>query len=312
MQTKFDRVQRPMFLERVVVADLDVGDLAPVITNPKLESFHANGQVDMSMYMHYMGGFRLVLNTAVKLGALRLSISLSVVLQSLAGKMLLRIKPAPSNRFWIAFYEMPRISLKLSPVFMQKQVKYALVSQAIEKQIYDMVRLSLVLPNLDDTVFFPTLLEDGGILERSLKEYNDRGLNCAEDEAAEEGSPSAGSDSASKDGSHEFERTNEPLQQTARTQTRGIPEMALDGVRMPEHAATVSGAITGNSRAARQESRSTSRFAMTTPTPISENSPGSSHESLMHQSPLARDVPNKRQSSSSTVSSQTSPSVKSG
>ncbi|KAJ2531466.1 hypothetical protein GGH20_001493, partial [Coemansia sp. RSA 1937] len=94
--------------------------------------------------------------------------------------------------------------------------------------------------------------------------------------------------------------------------TRGIPEMALDGVRMPEHAATVSGAITGNSRAARQESRSASRFAMTTPTPISENSPGSSHESLMHQSPLARDVPNKRQSSSSTLSSQTSPSVKSG
>ncbi|KAJ2544553.1 hypothetical protein GGF49_001177 [Coemansia sp. RSA 1853] len=312
MQTKFDRVQRPMFLERVVVADLDVGDLAPVITNPKLESFHANGQVDMSMYMHYMGGFRLVLNTAVKLGALRLSISLSVVLQSLAGKMLLRIKPAPSNRFWIAFYEMPRISLKLSPVFMQKQVKYALVSQAIEKQIYDMVRLSLVLPNLDDTVFFPTLLEDGGILERSLKEYNDRGLNCAEDDAADGDPSSAASDSASRDGSHEFERTNETSHQTAKTQTCGTPELALEGVRMSEHAATVSGAITGNSRAAQQESRSASRFAMTTPTPISENSPGSSNESLMHQSPLARDVPGKRQSSSSTLSSQTSPSIKSG
>ncbi|KAJ2782666.1 hypothetical protein H4R18_002144 [Coemansia javaensis] len=179
MQTKFDRVQRPAFLDRVVVADLDVGDHVPVITNPRLESFDANGQVDTSMYMHYMGGFRLVLNTAVKLGALRLSISLAVVLQSLAGKMLLRFKPAPSNRFWLAFYEEPRISLKISPVFMQKQVKYAAVSQAIEKQIHDMLRLTLVLPHMDDTVFFPAAFEDGGILEQSLKDYADAGLDKA-------------------------------------------------------------------------------------------------------------------------------------
>ncbi|KAJ2814834.1 hypothetical protein IWW50_007012, partial [Coemansia erecta] len=227
MQTKFDRVQRPVFLERVVVADLDVGDLAPVITDPRLESFGADGQVDMSMYMHYMGGFRLVLNTAVKLGALRLSISLSVVLQSLAGKMLLRFKPAPSNRFWLAFYEMPRISLKLSPVFMQKQVKYALVSQAIEKQIYDMVRLSLVLPNLDDTVFFPTLLEDGGILERSLKEYTDKGLDAAadDDDAGDDVSQLESDSADSKSSSRE-----------------------------PQMSEAASGAITGNSSAARHES----------------------------------------------------------
>ncbi|KAJ2317758.1 hypothetical protein IWW52_002946 [Coemansia sp. RSA 2704] len=303
MQTKFDRVQRPMFLERVVVADLDVGDNVPVITSPKLESFSADGQVDMSMYMHYMGGFRLVLNTAVKLGALRLSISLSVVLQALAGKMLLRFKPAPSNRFWLAFYEMPRISLKVSPVFMQKQVKYAMVSQAIEKQIYDMVRLSLVLPNMDDTVFFPTLLEDGGILERSLKEYKDRGLDAVDD--AEEDSQSVNSESAdsTKNSMAASERTSStPQRLSDNTSTFGSPEPSIS-----ERSVAASGGISGNSAAAHHESRSASRFAMTTPTSISDGSPGSSHESL------ARLTPAKQPSSSnmSTMSQPVPPTARS-
>ncbi|KAJ2722473.1 hypothetical protein GGI07_003309 [Coemansia sp. Benny D115] len=181
MQTKFDRVEKPIFLDRIVVSDLEIGDNVPVITNFKLESFETSGQVDASMYVHYKGGFKLVLNTGVKIGSLRMSVSLSVVLQSLAGKMLLRFKPAPSNRFWLGFYEMPSLRLNVAPVFMQKQVRYAAVSQAIEKQIYDIVRTTLVLPNLDDTVFFPTTVDDGAILESSLKEFHAASLGKALD-----------------------------------------------------------------------------------------------------------------------------------
>ncbi|KAJ2386076.1 hypothetical protein GGI23_006577 [Coemansia sp. RSA 2559] len=72
---------------------------------------------------------------------------------------------------------MPRLRLKISPVFMQKQVRYAVVSQAIEKQIYDILRTTMVLPNMDDTVFFPTPHDDGGILEGSLKDFKDAGLD---------------------------------------------------------------------------------------------------------------------------------------
>ncbi|KAJ2852663.1 hypothetical protein IWW36_000020 [Coemansia brasiliensis] len=320
MQTKFDRVDRPMFLERVVVADLDVGDHVPVITNPKLESFSADGQVDVSMYMHYMGGFRLVLDTAVKLGALRLSISLSVVLQSLAGKMLLRFKPAPSNRFWLGFYEMPRINLKVSPVFMQKQVKYAVVSQAIEKQIYDMVRLSLVLPNLDDTVFFPTLLEDGAILERSLKEYKDKGLDAAydEDDADEHVSQSTESAVSVDGGSRrntisESEHTSS-TPQLASDQTHITP--GTNAASVSERSTAALGGIVGNTSAAFLESRSPSRFAMTTPSSISDDSPGSSHESLAGMKPMGRGIAANRTSSSnlstssfSAASSSKPPSV---
>ncbi|KAJ2649344.1 hypothetical protein IWW40_003191 [Coemansia sp. RSA 1250] len=301
MQTKFDRVDRPMFLERVVVADLDVGDHVPVITSPKLESFSADGQVDVSMYMHYMGGFRLVLDTAVKLGALRLSISLSVVLQSLAGKMLLRFKPAPSNRFWLGFYEMPRINLKVSPVFMQKQVKYAVVSQAIEKQIYDMVRLSLVLPNLDDTVFFPTLLEDGAILERSLKEYKDKGLDKVHGDGADEDASQSAEPADSGDGGSRRNAIGEPEPASA------TPQLTLDRTHVSpdpnasasERFTAASGGIAGNASAAFLESRSPSRLAMATPSSISDDSPGSSNESLTRTASMGRGVTASRTSSSS-------------
>lgn len=185
MQTKFDRVPRPAFIDKITVADLEIGDNVPIITDPQLESFDEAGQVDTSMYVHYMGGFRMVLDTGVKLGSLRLSVALSVELESLSGKMLLRFKPSPSNRFWTGFYKMPSIKLKLSPVLMQKRVKYASVSLAIERQIYEILRQTLVLPNMDDTVFFPTLVEDGGIFERSLKEFVAEGLDSKEEEEKE-------------------------------------------------------------------------------------------------------------------------------
>ncbi|PIA19127.1 hypothetical protein COEREDRAFT_79103 [Coemansia reversa NRRL 1564] len=283
LQSKFDRVQRPVFLDRIVVADLDIGDHVPVITEPKLESFDTNGQVDMSMFMHYMGGFKLVLDTAVKFGSLRLTISLSVVLESLAGKMLLRFKPAPSNRFWIAFYEMPRIRLKLSPVFMQKHVKYAAVSQAIEKQIYDMLRLSLVLPNLDDTVFFPASFEDGGILERSLKEYNDAGL--AKETASENVQlPTEPNDVKTSDCESNHTSVLSQDNTSAKGQANDLSSVQLSRASMSMHSssdtAPSQAGIAGNSCAAAQESRSASRFSMTTPNSISDRSVESGQGSL--------------------------------
>ncbi|KAJ1736269.1 hypothetical protein LPJ61_000053 [Coemansia biformis] len=283
MQTKFDRVQRPAFLDRVVVADLDVGDNVPLVTSPRLESFDANGQVDLSMYMHYMGGFKLVLDTAVKLGSLRLSISLSVVLQNVAGKMLLRFKPAPSNRFWLAFYEMPTIGLTVSPVFMQKQVKYAAVSQAIEKQIYDMVRLSLVLPHMDDTVFFPTIFEDGGILERSLKDFRDAGLD--KEESPKGGAPADTTRSGVASAGSTPERARASPQGTSRT---GQPDSRPSGqVGARPGGAGVSdkmlaGAAPGRraSRAAASEDGAVPPRDMATPVAISDNSPSSSADSL--------------------------------
>ncbi|KAJ2909398.1 hypothetical protein GGI21_001923 [Coemansia aciculifera] len=275
MQAKFDKVHRPVFLDKIVVADLDIGDNVPIITSPKLESFDANGQVDTSMYVHYMGGFRLVLNTGVKLGSLRMSVSLAVVLQSLAGKMLVRMKPSPSNRFWMGFYEMPSIRISLSPVFMQKKVKYAAVSQAIEKQIYDILRQTLVLPNMDDTVFFPTFVDDGAVLERSLKEYKDQALG--EDEICFE------SDDDNDSRSHKSSSNRESAT------SRGKPDVPSAsgesiGVRAQEQSDEQRGndsdsALCSEDYATPQENLSSSRLAMGLPQQLSDHASTHSHHS---------------------------------
>ncbi|KAJ2821380.1 hypothetical protein FBU31_004924, partial [Coemansia sp. 'formosensis'] len=315
MQTKFDRVHRPVFLDKIVVADLDIGDNVPIITNPKLESFDANGQVDTSMYVHYKGGFRLVLNTGVKLGSLRMSVSLSVVLQSLAGKMLVRMKPSPSNRFWTGFYEMPSIRISLSPVFMQKKVKYAAVSQAIEKQIYDILRQTLVLPNMDDTVFFSTFVDDGAILERSLKEYKDQALG--EDEihldsddddqshhSGKRGSASTHSksdQSGSERGSEvpsaqmpsSLEQTTPDLAQKSRQQVglpSAMPEMGTsartqdqsDGQRSNDG----DSAMWSEDYATPHENLSSSRLAMDSPQQLSDQASSSSRDIELQKSSM--------------------------
>ncbi|KAJ2382780.1 hypothetical protein H4S02_005591, partial [Coemansia sp. RSA 2611] len=307
MQAKFDRVPRPVFLDKIIVADLDIGDNVPIITSPKLESFDVNGQVDTSMYVHYKGGFRLVLNTGVKLGSLRMSVSLSVVLESLAGKMLVRMKPSPSNRFWAGFYEMPSIRLSLAPVFMQKKVKYAAVSQAIEKQIYDILRQTMVLPNMDDTVFFPTFVDDGAILERSLKEFKDQALG--EDEIhlesddddrshhsgkrepvanrgkLDQPSSGRGGEALSGQALGTSEQTTPNPAQNARQQVGLAPTMAGDGASARsqdqldgQHSSDTDGATWSEDYATPQENISSSRLAMDSPLQLSDHASVSSRD----------------------------------
>ncbi|KAJ1838823.1 hypothetical protein LPJ73_006957, partial [Coemansia sp. RSA 2703] len=231
MQSKFDRADRPAFLDRIVVTDLSLGDSVPVVTQPRLAAFDSSGQLDVSMFVHYRGGFRLALDTAVKLGGLRLSVSLAVVVQGLAGRMLVRFRPAPSNRFWAGFYEMPSIRLSVSPVFMQKQVRYAAVSQAIEKQIYDMVRSTLVLPNLDDTVFFPTTVAEGAVLETALREYYRAGLHQGNEEKRQSVSEEAPEENAGEQPRvRPFSMTDVDLAQEQHPQLQPAPK-----TRMPRH-----------------------------------------------------------------------------
>ncbi|KAJ2492883.1 hypothetical protein IWW37_001055 [Coemansia sp. RSA 2050] len=330
MQAKFDRVPRPVFLDKIVVTDLDIGDNVPIITSPKLESFDANGQVDTSMYVHYKGGFRLVLNTGVKLGSLRMSVSLSVVLESLAGKMLVRMKPSPSNRFWAGFYEMPSIRLSLAPVFMQKKVKYAAVSQAIEKQIYDILRQTLVLPNMDDTVFFPTFVDDGAILERSLKGFKDQALgedeiylDSDDDDRSHHSGKQEPAANRSKLDQIGNERSGEiPPGQTLGSSEQATPELAQKhrqqvgltstmpsnsaGTRpqdhlddQHQHGSDLDGAMWSEDYATPQENISSSRLAMDSPPQLSYNASISSRDtgpqksSTYSRSTLGRSSPSR-------------------
>ncbi|KAJ1673375.1 hypothetical protein EV182_005364, partial [Spiromyces aspiralis] len=169
IQTKFERLKRPPFLETITVADLHVGDNVPVISNPRLLSLAMGGELEIEMEIEYQGGFSAELQTQFKLGGIRVPIALAVDLNYLKGKLLVLIQKAPTNRIWVGFYEMPKLELRIEPIIMQRQVKYLMVVQAIESQVYEAIRTSIVLPNMDDTVFFKGF-EFGGIFEGDYPE----------------------------------------------------------------------------------------------------------------------------------------------
>ncbi|KAJ1974563.1 hypothetical protein H4R34_004673 [Dimargaris verticillata] len=173
MRLKITKLKKPSFLGDIEVRDLWVGNSAPTITNPRLLSLDSHGELQAEMYVHYSGGFRCEIVTEVQLSvtsrlkSLRVPLVLAVVLKQLTGKLLLKIKPAPTNRFWVGFYETPSMDLQIEPIVSEKQVKFAMVLQAIERRIYDMVNENIVLPNMDDTPFFPSH-GSGGIFDEAL------------------------------------------------------------------------------------------------------------------------------------------------
>ncbi|KAJ1652229.1 hypothetical protein IWQ61_007389 [Dispira simplex] len=173
IRLKITKLKKPSFLGNIEVRDLSVGDGVPSITNPRLLSLDERGELKAEMYVHYAGGFRCEIETEVQLSvtsrlkSLRVPLVLSVVLKRLTGKILLQVKPPPSNRFWVGFYETPSMDLCIEPIVSEKQVKFGMVIQAIERRIYDVINETVVLPNMDDTPFFAT--EGlGGIFENFL------------------------------------------------------------------------------------------------------------------------------------------------
>ncbi|KAJ1969732.1 hypothetical protein IWQ62_000434 [Dispira parvispora] len=175
IRLKITKLKKPSFLGNIEVRDLSVGDGVPSITNPRLLSLDERGELKAEMYVHYAGGFRCEIETEVQLSvtsrlkSLRVPLVLAIVLKRLTGKILLQIKPPPSNRFWVGFYETPSMDLCIEPIVSEKQVKFGMVIQAIERRIYDVINETIVLPNMDDTPFFAS--EGlGGIFENFIRQ----------------------------------------------------------------------------------------------------------------------------------------------
>lgn len=64
--------------------------------------------------------------------------------------MLLKIKPPPSDRLWLGFYDMPQMELAIEPLVSTRAVKWSLVTSVIEKRINESLEEYLVLPNMEE------------------------------------------------------------------------------------------------------------------------------------------------------------------
>jgi hypothetical protein len=151
---KISRVKTPSFLSRIALKKIDMGEAAPVITNPRLKDLTVDGELVVEADVKYSGNFRIeVAATArIDLGtrfkAREVNLLLAVVLKRIDGHAFLRIKPPPSNRFWITFETMPKIELHIEPIVSSTQITYTIILRQIENRIKEVVAESLVVSDM--------------------------------------------------------------------------------------------------------------------------------------------------------------------
>ncbi|EPE31912.1 hypothetical protein GLAREA_11994 [Glarea lozoyensis ATCC 20868] len=159
---KISRVKTPSFLSKIALRTIDLGEAAPVITNPRLKELTVDGELVVEADCKYSGNFKLeVAATArIELGsrfkAREVNLILAVLLKRMEGHVMLRIKPPPSNRFWITFETMPKIDMTIEPIVSSRQITYTLILRQIENRIKEVIAESLVFPNWDDSPFYDT------------------------------------------------------------------------------------------------------------------------------------------------------------
>lgn len=174
IRKKIDKTKRPTFLDEIHVRSVDVGASVPFITDPKLLSLSAEGEVIVEAKVEYEGGLTIEIETdfnwsySSRMKPIRMHLILAVELRRLAGRMMFKLKAPPTNRYWLAFFEMPEMDWKITPVVADKQIKLNIVTNAIESRIREVMAETFVLPNMDDTSFCPSG-GTGGIFGEHVK-----------------------------------------------------------------------------------------------------------------------------------------------
>ncbi|GAA5817382.1 hypothetical protein MFLAVUS_010927 [Mucor flavus] len=159
IRKKIDKTKRPTFLDEIKVRKVDVGSSVPYITDPKLLSLSPDGEVVVEAKVEYNGGLTIEIETAFNwsysslMKPIRMHLVLSVNLKKLSGRMMFKLKPPPTNRYWLGFFEMPEMEWKITPIVADKQIKLSIVTNAIESRIREVMAETFVLPNMDDTSF---------------------------------------------------------------------------------------------------------------------------------------------------------------
>jgi len=231
VENKLRKIQKPSFIPLLEIRSLDLGDAGPVVSNLKLKDLNISGDTTVSVDMKYSGGLSLTLLAVAKLDlgprfkARTVDLILKTTLHRVSGTMLLRVKPAPSNRIWFCFESMPDLDVRVEPVVSERKITYSFVLRAIEERVRAAFAEGLVKPNWDDV---PMPLQDtqgsharGGI-------WSDAGM---EDHAAAHSSaPQRG---------HERKISNATLSDVKSATSTGLSSNSDSNLARLRHASTM-------------------------------------------------------------------------
>jgi hypothetical protein len=174
--SKLERIKRPSYLGPVSVQRITCGSSVPHFSRLRVRELSAEGNVVIEANVRYGGGVAVEIATKASLALSSrfnpdISLVLAVALKSLEGKLVLKMKPPPSNRIWYAFETMPSMALQIEPVVSSKQVKIKYITNQIESKIREVFKETLVLPFMDDISLYDTEPDfyRGGIWDRSAQ-----------------------------------------------------------------------------------------------------------------------------------------------
>ncbi|KAI4741564.1 hypothetical protein E4T50_08007 [Aureobasidium sp. EXF-12298] len=184
---KISRVPKPNLIASIDIMGIDMGDSAPIISNPRLKELTVNGDMTIELDVKYNGGFRIEMGAVARIDlgtrfkAREVSLIMAGELKKLSGHLLIRVKPPPSNRIWMTFETMPQIEMSIQPIVSSRQITYGVILRAIESRIREVIGETIVLPNWDDSPFLDTLKKEyrGGIFEPSPSDEEPTSLEKA-------------------------------------------------------------------------------------------------------------------------------------
>lgn len=184
---KISRVPKPNLIASIDIMGIDMGDSAPIISNPRLKELTVNGDMTIELDVKYNGGFRIEMGAVARIDlgtrfkAREVSLIMAGELKKLSGHLLIRVKPPPSNRIWMTFETMPQIEMSIQPIVSSRQITYGVILRAIESRIREVIGETIVLPNWDDSPFLDTSKKEyrGGIFEPSSTEEEPTSLEKA-------------------------------------------------------------------------------------------------------------------------------------
>lgn len=193
IEKKISRVTKPAFISYINVQSIDLGDAGPILSNPRLKDINISGDMILSMDVKYTGGLKIVISAVAKLDlgqrfkVRTVDLVLAGSLQRLQGRMLVRVKPPPSNRIWFCFESIPDMEIKIEPVVSSRQITYNWILRTIENRIREVFAETLVKPNWDDVPFFDTHGQAyrGGIWQKQPK-MNDELSRASTDQAIQD------------------------------------------------------------------------------------------------------------------------------
>ncbi|KAI3660116.1 hypothetical protein MP638_002458 [Amoeboaphelidium occidentale] len=152
------KIKRPAFLGEIALRRLFVGDTCPLFDKISILSYSPYGDVKIATDFKYEGKFTLELETEAKFDVggrkAAINLNLSVCIQEITGRLILKTNPFPSSRLWWAFETMPKMTISVVPLVGDTNIGFNMVKESIETKLQEAIADSIVLPNMEDFPLF--------------------------------------------------------------------------------------------------------------------------------------------------------------